>query len=236
MISLDLANNTVTGNLADDENINYWMHLCKSKVVVGFLAGPPCETWSSARFIQAEPGQPPLPPPVRSSVLPWGLPDLTLAQYRQIQTGSKLLQSVILFFAAMLHTGGFGLAEHPAQDRSREQAPSIYKLCYVRWMLESPACERIKFNQGLHGAASQKPTELIVLRMPTIRDRVSKFQGGEVKTRVGTLQGLDDNGVFKTAAGKQYPESLCRAFALAIADNLQQQEGRYDAEHDDFDS
>ena len=74
--------------------------------------GPPCETWSAARHIQPDaPGH--WPRPLRSAKMPWGLPDLSCKELRQLGMGTRLyLHSTVAEFY-VYSGGGSTLKEHP---------------------------------------------------------------------------------------------------------------------------
>ena len=66
-LSLDLAVDEIYGNLADKFVVAHWIQQVRSRLVVGIVAGPPCETWSSARHNQLHERS---PPPLRSEQAP----------------------------------------------------------------------------------------------------------------------------------------------------------------------
>ncbi|CAK0899702.1 unnamed protein product [Prorocentrum cordatum] len=74
-LSLDVANAPVLGDLSVEGTIEHWLKLVREFSVVGLLGGPPCETWSAARFNSLANGRGPRP--VRSRELPWGIECLT---------------------------------------------------------------------------------------------------------------------------------------------------------------
>ena len=49
VVSVDIILNSTWGDVTSPDCQNYWFHGVKSKFVIGYLAGPPCETWSKAR-------------------------------------------------------------------------------------------------------------------------------------------------------------------------------------------
>ena len=102
------------------------------------------------------------------------------------------------------------------------QAPLSYGTRILRRIGNSKpnAIKKYKFKQRVHGDASVKPTEFMCLRLPTIEKCLYECQGGAVADFTGTLIGMNVDGTFKTAAAKEYPESLCRAIGLAIVDAL----------------
>ncbi len=79
--------------------------------MVAFLAGPPCETWSRARFQALDPESnfgKKGPRPLRSATELWGLPSLQLRQLMQILFGNTLLTFAIELAAAMAMDWSFG--------------------------------------------------------------------------------------------------------------------------------
>ena len=135
-LSLDLAVDEVYGNLADKAIVQHWITQCRNGLVVGIVAGPPCETWSAVRHNQLQSSS---PPPLRSEQFPWGLDMLELTRYQQLAVGSTLLQTVLLFIVVLLGTGGFAHAEHPAISKSVAASASKWKLSYTKWLLRSAA-------------------------------------------------------------------------------------------------
>ena len=65
------------------------------------LGGRPCGAWPIARF-SPHPG----PPPVRTRSLPWGLPNLSETQARDVRVGTKLLLNFIKLCHAVAEGGG----------------------------------------------------------------------------------------------------------------------------------
>ena len=59
-------------DLANPSTFSALMELCEGGWVDIVLGGPPCSTWSRARYNRRRLG----PPPVRSRLCPWGLPGL----------------------------------------------------------------------------------------------------------------------------------------------------------------
>ena len=124
-----------------------------------------------------------------------------MPQYEQIAIGNQLLQvALLLFSAALLQSGGFSPLEHPRQPKLLVLAASIWKLSYVKWMLQSPAVEVYSFEQGKHGQVSRKPTSVLLVRLAAVKEYLSKYQGGEIKQSVeGPLAGVAADGTFVSA-------------------------------------
>ena len=105
----DLEVQAELGDLADEGLID---------ILIG---GPPCNTWSSARFRRG-----PGPRPVRRRGKHcWGLPNLSPVEERRVKEANSLL----LFFLSMSESvaaqGGAVALEHP-EDRGVDPYPSIW--------------------------------------------------------------------------------------------------------------
>ena len=57
------------------------------------------------------------------------------------------------------------ILEHPAEPEQSD-APSIWKLPIVQVLLGLPGMRRLSLSQGLLGADSRKPTELLGFERP----------------------------------------------------------------------
>ena len=55
VLSLDVIISRENGDLMRAETRTFWISAARNGWVVGFLAGPPCETWSRARFQELDP-------------------------------------------------------------------------------------------------------------------------------------------------------------------------------------
>eukprot|EP00959_Pyramimonas_sp_CCMP1952_P243449 5088769-Pyramimonas_sp.AAC.1 len=51
MLSLDVANDSIYGDLTNEAANSLWQRLVREGRVRGVLGGPPCETWSRARHL-----------------------------------------------------------------------------------------------------------------------------------------------------------------------------------------
>lgn len=71
----------------------------------------------------------------------------------------------------------------------------------------------------VYGAPSSKPTTLLALRLPTLKERL---RAGRVTTQLpkGYSLGRNAQGEFQTARLKEYPPALCRNFASSIRDSM----------------
>eukprot|EP00435_Cladocopium_sp_Y103_P009751 s4354_g2.t1 len=126
VLSMDTAISSDFGDLSLTSSS--WRHLLacyQAGRVAGTLCGPPCETYSEARF--TPPPEPDMrwPRPVRSSARLFGLDGLTLRELKQVSVGSGFFLQCMHILALRMHYGGVFLAEHPAPPRD-ESRPSIW--------------------------------------------------------------------------------------------------------------
>lgn len=217
VVSLDIVVDAHWGDATDESVREYWLSMAHAGFIVGFLAGPPCETWSVARGkeIQTKAGQCRRAPRVlRTAEHLWGLPCLALNEIQQLMTGNFLLTFSLLMTCAMVKTGGHGVLEHPAEPDDPDLA-AIWRLPVVLALLQAPGVCRHRVAQGLYGAPSRKPTDLLVVNMPNLplafrdwRLRADPPKGASI--------GLTEEGAWKTSILKEYPPAMCNALAHAF--------------------
>ena len=187
--------------------------------LIGLLQGPPCETWSSARFhkqLDEHDNEVRGPRPLRSAQQPWGLALLTLAELAQIFTGNCLLLKGLYLAVIVALRGGAVFLEHPAIPHN-EEYPSIWRLGLVRLLLRQPHAlmRRITVEQWRFGSVGIKPTTLMYANAP-LPAALQQCQLDSVQRPEGLLIGKNSSGQYKTAAAKEYPEALNRSFAIAL--------------------
>ena len=222
VVSLDIVINPTWGDASRASTRQMWLTAIRDRLVVAFLAGPPCETWSRVRnanqATDAHSGsQPPgyLPRVLRDEVFLWGFECLALRELRQVNTGNSLL---CFSLEALLETalvGSVGLLEHPAEPTDLEGAASIWKLPLVQVLLALPGVERLKFAQGLLGSKTPKPTELMCVHMPGMMQFLHKFRVRK-ELPMSRAVGKDETGAWRTTTLKEYPPAFCRAISSAI--------------------
>ena len=171
VLSLDLQICPRRCNLMCPKQQSQWIRLIRAGRVAGSCSGPPCETWSIARWM---PPPKPLqhgrhiPRPIRSRSEPWGLLRSSAKEHDQLTVGSVLLQFTILATLWQGLMGGFALIEHPldpteiySDERARLNG-SIWSLAAMKWLEDTKLFARVAVNQGHYGAPSAKPTCLLV--------------------------------------------------------------------------
>ena len=97
--------------------------------LVALLLGPPCETWSSARYEQLLDQQGRAvrgPRPLRGFDDCWGIAALTLRELDQVAIGNSLLLRGLWLCVPVGLRGGAVILEHPAPPLQAER-PSVWR-------------------------------------------------------------------------------------------------------------
>jgi hypothetical protein len=98
--------------------------------VVG--GGPPCNTWSRARYVHWRPGPPPLR---RRGEFAWGLPDLRRGALLRVREANTLLINFMMLCETVCRHDGKYFMEHP-QDPGCFPLPSVWSTDLVcQWEL-----------------------------------------------------------------------------------------------------
>ena len=214
VVSLDLVIDDQYGDVRRPETQAFWRHGVLAGWVLGALCGPPCETWSQARFVEDElhPGRGPRP--LRDRECLWGFESLSLKEANQVAIGNELLLFVIEVLYALACTDGFGVLEHP-QEPEDPARPSIWHLQAIHLLRRFSGVEIIDIAQGLLGANSPKPTRLLALNLPDLRSHIRQHHVTRDLPKRSAI-GRSDDGTWRTAPLKEYPPALNRAFSHAF--------------------
>ena len=145
----------------------------------------------------------------------WGLAALSVREIRQIIMGNQLLLFSLRILVHLFLCGGFGAIEHPAEPDNPLSA-SIWRTELIGLLMRLPGFERHQFAQGLMGARSAKPTGLLALNLPTMRQCLHASRICSDLPRASSI-GKATTGHWNTMPLKEYPPSLCRALAMSFA-------------------
>eukprot|EP00435_Cladocopium_sp_Y103_P071932 s558_g38.t1 len=162
VVSVDIIIDSTYGDIEKESTRCFWLHHIVQGHVIGFLAGPPCNTWSRARNHALHDGKGPRV--IRTPDEPWGKASLRLRELEQVRIGNLLLGFAFMCMAALAMRSGTGFLEHPREPDSPDQV-SIWRLAILRLLLTLPRMRLVHVAQGLFGASSAKPTTLLVLGM-----------------------------------------------------------------------
>ena len=214
VVSLDLVIDQHWGNVRQADTQNFWLRGARAGWVCGALCGPPCETWSQARFVPNQAGPERGPRPLRDREELWGFSSLSLREAQQVATGNELLLFSVFLLITLACVGGFGVLEHP-QEPEDPSRPSIWRLALLQLLTRLSGVELIDLAQGLLGALSPKPTRLLALNLPGLRRELRAHQiTSELPKR--SAIGKAENGTWKTSPLKEYPPAMNRALAASF--------------------
>lgn len=212
-LSVDLVVSPTWGDLADPAKQRLFMSAILDGWISGVASGPPCETWSKAREVQMGGADADwCPRPIRSALEPWGEEKLTVRELHQLLMGNSLLGIAILMFVAAWLSGTFAMLEHPVEPGSTTSA-SIWKLEVVKFLVGLPQVQKLVVYQGFFGAASPKPTTLLLAHATSEASETFRLHQCRRLCPKTSSIGRDQRGKFKTSALKAYPRALCMAIA-----------------------
>ena len=221
ILSLDTAVSIEYGNLL--HHTVSWRALEECYLagrIAGTLCGPPCETFSEARFTPPPEGSDHWPRPLRSFAQLFGLEGLSARELRQCHTGGNFFLQCVWVLAAHIAYGGIFVAEHPAPP-FLEERPSIWTSAVVQTLLQLPDLVLHRVQQYRWGATAVKPTGLLAWNLPFFRkDLYSLSLPDPVKPDTAAI-GKDDQGNFRTSKHKEYPKAFCKALAFVVAQQFE---------------
>ena len=210
-ISIDTAVHPERGNVFDDA---LWLDMIAARKIVGGHAGPPCESYTLARWIP-HPGSL-KPRPLRTKEYPWGLASRTLREWFQCYIGNSLAWKALILLLRIFLAGGAISLEHPRGPSQDHPAWCIWDSAFVRRMLKHREMRKFQFIQGPLGKPYYKPTTFLIGRMHGLPRAIYQAYSPGWRASM-TLGGKDSTGCWKTSEAKQYPSKLCQLVAEAFA-------------------
>ena len=218
-VSMDIIYDSTLGDASLRSTQDFWYHGIDCLWVVGFIGGPPCETWSKARGVAVDAkGHLRGPRVIRTAAELWGLNALGLKELAQISIGNDLLLFSIFCLFRLALRGGVGILEHPAEPDA-EDAAAIWKLQILILLTHLPGVEVLQIMQGHFGAPSPKPTQLLSLNLPGLPAALHQCTVCDQPPRRSAI-GLQSDGQWATSKLKEYPPALCFAFAKCFFTHL----------------
>ena len=214
-ISIDIIYHAEAGDLCNPATFDLFRRAIEQGIVCGFLAGPPCETWSRARGKQLASGEHG-PRVVRSNESPFGRRCLTLREDVQVSFGSRLLGVTMRLFCVALVNGATAIVEHPAPDEQRPDEVAIWRTALIRTLLRFPRCSQQRVLQGHYGARSAKPTCLLLANCDESAEQILLSARSTALPQEVSI-GKTNEGGWKTAILKEYPAGFCKALAAVAA-------------------
>ena len=156
-ICLDLAIDQKLGNILD---MGLWTHLVHNRKVLACHAGPPCETFTEARWLDLQNPRKPKPP--RTARYPWGLLGRSLREVKQGAMGTILFFRTVYFLLLVHASGGATTLEHPRGplDTPEEGGErwAVWFSAMLRRFQQDAHVGTVQFLQGPLGQPFAKPT------------------------------------------------------------------------------
>eukprot|EP00438_Fugacium_kawagutii_P022429 Skav232856 [mRNA] locus=scaffold2451:21985:25866:+ [translate_table: standard] len=212
IVSLDLA----IDDAMDIYQMKVWQSVlaaAASGAIRALLVGPPCESWSSARYHQLEDGKGPRP--VRDSARPWGKALLGYKELQQGRIGSSLLLHALHVWCLVAIHGG----RHPAWSGEPTHA-SIWRTSLLHLIVEVYGLGRTyTFPQFLLGAGGCKPTTLLYQNF-NLPGSIATHLRHDLPRPGTALIGRARNGTFRTMVAIEYPPLMCQALAAMLCADL----------------
>ena len=190
---------------------DHWVRLITARKVVGGHGGPPCETYTSARWNQVEGME--CPQLLRDAQMPWGRMFLSFSEMQQCYTGTILrLTTLRLLLLIFVHGGSISL-EHPRGSEEDVRQWSIWQSAYMKWLLLDSQIRTVTFLQGPLGRRFAKPTTMMVGRLPWFASMI--FSHNDKNWRATEVLGGREGKRWKTTKAKEYPVKMSKVIAQA---------------------
>ena len=219
VLSVDIVFDLQTADLTDPKKLDLFIRAIRAGLLHGFIAGPPCESWSVARETDDDG-----PRPLRDAIKLSGKDALTQRELKQISIGNALLGATLRLFLEALLSCTFALVEHPADPVHKPWAPSIWKLPLIQLFRKFPNCANVHIFQGYYGAPSAKPTQFLLANaIEGAPAFLAQFQS-TFSLPSATSIGRNAKGEWRTMRLKTYPPALCKAIVGLLEASLAKHE------------
>ena len=221
--SLDVVLCPHRGDLLSESAQAFWINASLVGAVFAAIGGPPCESWSVARWNQTD--EFPAPKPIRDGNDDicgiWALSTVRIRDLRQLDTANQLLLFMVILLITQSINGLCAIMEHPALPplRNNVQPASIWLLPLIKYLTKHEHIHLLTIYQGFFDALSPKPTGLLIaapVADPDILRRwMMKHQTRSTLPRALKM-GRKADGTFHTAPLKRYPVPFCRAIGEVV--------------------
>ena len=214
-IPIDLAVCKKHGNGFD---FQLWERLIRARRVVGSHAGPPCETFTEARWIFC-PDLPEdkQPRPLRDALDAWGMTDRRPDEVQQVSIGTWLMLIALRISLLVLLYGGCCSLEHPRGPLTQTKRWCVWYSGFIKEILKLRCTQTCTFLQGPLGKAYAKPTRLLLGRMHRLPGQI--YASYNPLWRATQVLGGREGRTWRTTAAKEYPVELSRLIANAFLEH-----------------
>ena len=226
VLSCDTAISVHYGNLQD--GMEPWTNiqkLCTQGRVAAALCGPPCETFTEARYhMPTEEEQAaangPWPRPLRSYAELFGLQGLTARELRQVGLGSAFYMQCMQILIWLLIQQGVFICEHPWKP-TLDWRPSIWTSPMATFLQQHPSVKLWHMPQWKWGCKAIKPTGLLAANLPYFGSSMyARALQGVCRPQQVIIGRDGSTGRFRTHDFKEYTADFCAALAGSIMDRL----------------
>ena len=225
VISCDTAVSQFYGDLTlGSEPWEAIMALLQQRRVSAVVCGPPCETYTEARYHVPDDAPPHVawPRPLRSCERFFGLCGLSFKELRQCRQGTAFVLQCLLIAAWMAVSSGLFIMEHPWKP-TLTWRPSVWTSAAFQLLEKLPEAKLWCLPQWKWGCGIRKPTGMFTLGMPGFGRSMFLRQAPGATLPDKTAIGRDPvTGQFLTHQYKEYPEQFCLAIAESILDRFMQ--------------
>ena len=207
---VDVVQSGEVAQARDVLDAQFWdriLALARAGAIMFVHLGTPCSSFSIAREL------PEGPPPVRSSDVPMGFPDLPPHLQAVRDLGNLLLGRSIEIAEIVLAAGGDFSLENPLSS-------ILWVTPVVLSLRQRHRLFDVDVDQCAFGARSRKPTRFLVSsQICTQWARACPGGHGHLRLR-GAVRDVQGRVCFVTKAAQVYPEALCATIAGTIQEIL----------------
>ena len=145
-IPIDLTIDKVWG---DARRGGLWEALIRSGKVLGAHMGPPCETFSDARWLDITLDQiKHCPRPLRDALYGWGLAQRSMKELKQVHLGNYLMWLSFTYLILIAMYGGCATLEHPKGIAPERNRFSVWVSSLIKRLIRSHAWMVTSFFAG----------------------------------------------------------------------------------------
>ena len=192
-------------DVLDCDNWSFIMKLIACGAIKFIHFGTPCNSFSAAR---KEDGG---PPPLRSEEFPGGFPDLDGLNLAIATLGNFFAERTVEAAEAVVRAGGDFSIENPRWSL-------LWCTIWIRRLMCEARTFQVDFDQCAFGAASMKPTRILMSHLRLQAGLARKCPGNHVHEVLKGKVWSDQFGkmVFRTKLAQVYPHAMCSQMALDI--------------------